>query len=262
MCSVAVYAPAHPSLKMRTLRRRASFPGAGPRKSWQEWYEKLQSSFAKVGSDNDEELVTKRIRDSRKSLLSWLNAHANLPSDVRASDSDENAQATSLPHLLNAFNGLGENSKFHELLLRGSMTLTGVCSCSQRRSRRKSGQGQARVGFRYNRGACCTNFHEERTGNMYCGIPSVEGPKVELDAERIQTTATLAAVLFHTERQTCWRMSFTASKPWRPRYQLYPTPYNRSVRTTYLSSFKSLKICGRNEFDDRRVHKNIGPSVF
>ena len=83
-----------------------------------EWYKKLTVNFAMGGSHSDDVPDTKgNMTDSRQSLLSWFNNHANLSSDENHSDSDENTQATSFAQFLNAFNGREKNSKLHERLV-------------------------------------------------------------------------------------------------------------------------------------------------
>ena len=116
MCSVAVFAPSRPSLRVPCEDMRA-FPD-GRRKSLHEWYKKLTVNLAMGGSHSVDVPDTEgNMTDSRQSLISWFNSHANLSSDENHSDSDENTQAASFAQFLNAFNGQEKNSKLHERLV-------------------------------------------------------------------------------------------------------------------------------------------------
>ena len=117
MCSVAVFAPSRPSLRVRTLRRHASLS------RWAEEVlarvvQEVTVNLAMGGSHSDDVPDTKgNMTVSRQSLFSWFNNHANLSSDENRSDSDENTQSTSFAKFLNASNGQEKISKLRERLV-------------------------------------------------------------------------------------------------------------------------------------------------
>ena len=85
----------------------ASDPTAS-RKSLHDWYKEMTMNVSMEGSDSDEEPTTRRsTRSSLKSLSGWLSDQVGLSPSESSSDSDDNARATPVGRLPDAFNSSG-----------------------------------------------------------------------------------------------------------------------------------------------------------